>query len=306
MNSKNLSKSSLTPSMTSHNPCSCTARVIFFLGIFCFLASCSKSGENAGSEKGKSKVVAKVFDKEVFASEIQDITGSAHKAEDSLKLVTRFLDQVALEKGLLQKAIGSGLVDMSDIEAKTSEFRNTLINLRFAREYVKKNLDSVVTHEQLKEYYEKHKTTFILEHDIIQAYYLALPLHTPKQEKLKEMMASDKPHDYQELKSQALRYANVFALDSKSWMKVPSIFMEKASALAAASKTRQIISLEKDEQLYLIRVFDYKFAKQQSPLAFEEENTRHVLLNKRKIELLHHLNEEVLDQAKKDNKIEIY
>jgi hypothetical protein len=306
MNSKNLSKSRVLRTAAHVNPCFTQARVIFFLGALFLWMSCSKPNENSGPDKSKSKVVAKIYDREVLESEIEEITSLAKRKEDSVRIVQLYLDKIALEKALLQRSIGSGLVDMTDIEAKTNEFRNSLINLRFEREYTKKNLDTTFIKTQLKDYFEKNRASFVLNHDIFLAYYIAMPANTPKIEKMKELMRSDKPNDFEELKNQCLRYANLFSLDNKHWLRVPLTFTHEASLLAKAIKTKQIVSIEKEDQLYLVRVFDYKFTNQPSPFLYVENDIQTIILNKRKMELLRKLNEQVLDEAKKSNKIEIY
>ncbi len=306
MNSRNLSKNNFFVSRALINPCLYKARVIFFLGGTFLAGSCSKSADGIEVGKGAPKVIAKVYDREVFASEIEDVTRGARTREDSIRLASLYLDRVALEKALLQKSIGSGLVDMTDIEAKTSEFRNNLINLRFEREYVKKNLDTVITENQMRDYFEKNKSSFVLSHDILLAYYVVIPSNTPKIGKLKDAMASDKPNDFEELKSQCLRYASTFSLDNKHWTQVPTYFLREAKVLADAARTKQVVTMEKEDKLHLIRVFDYKFAKQPSPFLYVETDIREILLNKRKMELLSKLNEQVLAEAKQNNKIEIY
>lgn len=289
-----------------NNPCLYQARVILFCGVLFLGAGCSKPTDKVEADGEKKKVVAKLFDKEVYASDIHDVMSAAKGRKDSAQYVRSYLDKIALEKALLHKALGSGLVDMSDIEAKTSEFRNTLINLRYEKEYVKKNLDTILTKQQLKEYYERNKVSFVLNHEILRAYYVVVPASVPRLEKLKEIMASDKPHDFEELKSLCLRYASTFSIDHSLWITVPPALKGNGAALHSAAGSKHILSVEKEDYLYLVRVFDYKFANQQSPVEYVEENIKQILLNKRKIELLGKLSVEALDDARQNNKIEIY
>lgn len=288
------------------NPCFHRARVILFCGVALFFASCSKPADRVEADSEKKKVVAKLFDKEVYASDIHDVLGAAKGRKDSSQFVRTYLDKIALEKALLHKALGSGLVDMSDIEAKTNEFRNTLINLRYEKEYIKKNLDTVLTKQQLKEYYERNKISFVLNHEIFRGYYVVVPATVPRLEKLKEIMSSDKPHDFEELKSLCLRYASTFSIDPNLWMALPPALKGNGTNLHGAAGSKHILSFEKEDYLYLVRVFDYKFANQQSPVEYVEENIKQILLNKRKIELLGKLSVEALDEARQNNKIEIY
>ena len=288
------------------NPCFNRARVILFCGVPLFFASCAKPSDRVESDAEKKKVVAKLFDKDVYASDIHDIIGAAKGRKDSAQYVRSYLDKIALEKALLHNALGSGLVDMSDIEAKTNEFRNTLINLRYEKEYVKRNLDTVLSKQQLKEYYDRNKVSFVLNHEILKGYYVVVPATVPRLEKLKEIMASDKPHDFEELKSLCLRYASTFSIDPNLWITLPPSLKGNGTSLHSSAGSKHILSFEKEDYLCLVRVIDYKFANQQSPVEYVEENIKQILLNKRKIELLGKLSVEALEDARQNNKIEIY
>jgi hypothetical protein len=58
--------------------------------------------------------------------------------------------------------------------------------------------------------------------------------------------------------------------------------------------------------IYLVRINDYKTADSISPLEFEKEKIRNIILNGRKIDLIEKKRQEFIDQAFKDDKAKIY
>jgi hypothetical protein len=65
---------------------------------------------------------------------------------------------------------------------------------------------------------------------------------------------------------------------------------------------------EADDSLfiYLVRINDYKTADSISPLEFEKDKIRNIILNARKIELIEKKRQEFIDQAFKDDIAKIY
>jgi hypothetical protein len=57
---------------------------------------------------------------------------------------------------------------------------------------------------------------------------------------------------------------------------------------------------------YLVRINDYKTADSISPLEFEKEKIRNIILNGRKIDLIEKKRQEFIDQAFKDDKAKIF
>jgi hypothetical protein len=277
------------------------ARLICFLGLG-LLAACSKTEKQ--DSKQISKTIARVFDREVSDSEINDLVQSVKNKQDSVRIVQAYLDKLTIEEAVLQQA--SSTVDMAEVDAKTRDFRNSLINIRFQQAYIEQHLDTTVTQQQLDDYFAQHGSSFLLRQDIYRGYYVTVTNDIPKIQKLKELLLSNREADFEELKSYCLRYSTQFSLDKTHWSGIPPFFHQDKKALANASHSKQLVILEKDEQIHLIRVFDYKFAQQPSPASFAEANIKQIVLNKRKMELLAKLNEQLLEDAKKSNKIKTY
>jgi len=58
--------------------------------------------------------------------------------------------------------------------------------------------------------------------------------------------------------------------------------------------------------IYLVRINDFKTADSISPIEFEKDKIRNIILNARKIDLIEKKRQEFIDQAFKDDKAKIY
>jgi hypothetical protein len=280
-----------------------SALIVCFSALF--LLGCSKSSENVDNPTEKGKAIGKVMGKEIYSSEIEPYTRS-----DSANAVQKYFDKVALEQALVKRAEESKKVDMDALEEKVNQFKNSLIILRYQQHYLKEKLDTNVSLEEIKKYYEQNINSYLLDKDVFQGYYIKIPTNAPRIKRITELLASDKQSDHDELQSACLRYASFFSLESKPWQPLPIIFKTQMTYMAPYLNhmitSKQIVSVEKDDNLHLVRFFGFKFAQQPSPLPYVELEIKQVLLNKRKQQLLSQLNEELMRQVKADHVIEIY
>jgi hypothetical protein len=282
-------------------PCTdCTRLVLFFVS-FTFFFSCSNKDQEQKAERQQGIKIAKAFDRDIYSSEIGQFS-----KKDSVQLTEMYINKIGQEEALLKKAIESGLVDMDEVEEKTSRFRNTLISIRYEKELIKQKLDTNISEEEIKNYYDQNLHSLLLENDIFSGYFIKIHTNTPKIGHLKELMKSNKPQDWQEMRSYCLRYASLFSIDQTQWNLIPKQFNISQHSARQSIQNKEVLSVEKEENMYLVRLFDYKFAKQPSPLSFSKEKIKHILLNKKKMQLLGQNREQLLNEAKSNKYIEIY
>ena len=66
------------------------------------------------------------------------------------------------------------------------------------------------------------------------------------------------------------------------------------------------IELKEDPYIYFVNFSDFKIKEGISPLSFEKENIRQIIINKRKLNIIRHMREEVFQTALENNDFEIY
>ncbi len=69
---------------------------------------------------------------------------------------------------------------------------------------------------------------------------------------------------------------------------------------------KKSLEFEKDNNLYLLTVTDYQLSGSRSPLSFEREKIRSMIINRRKMELLEKMRQDLYSKALQDNEIKTY
>jgi hypothetical protein len=68
-------------------------------------------------------------------------------------------------------------------------------------------------------------------------------------------------------------------------------------------KTQSLFEIEKEGNLLLLRVFDFRLRGANAPIELEKQKVQNLILNKRKAELIKRMREDALKEAYAKNKV---
>ena len=103
--------------------------------------------------------------------------------------------------------------------------------------------------------------------------------------------------------------AEEYFLDNETWVLFNNLTKNipiKTYNQELFLKNNRFIEITDVPYHYLINFIDFKIKESISPLSIEKENIRRIILNKRKMELIKNMENEIFDYALKNNKFEIY
>ncbi|HOS48778.1 MAG TPA: hypothetical protein PLG57_09090, partial [Bacteroidia bacterium] len=71
-------------------------------------------------------------------------------------------------------------------------------------------------------------------------------------------------------------------------------------------KNNRYIEIPDSNAVYFVNIKGFKIKESQSPLSFEKENIRNLIINKRKLDLINEMQKAAYENALKDNEVEIW
>jgi hypothetical protein len=272
---------------------------IVFL-IFSVLSSCNYLKDQT-KESGEDFVIARVKDnvlsKPDLPHNLQNIKGT-----DSA-LLSIYRDKWIKKQLLLQVAQENAETD-PEIERMVADYRNALIVGKFREQYIDKHLDSIVTMEEVRAFYEADSTAFIVAGDLINATFIKVPSGVPELKKVKELINNN---DTLALQSFAIRFAKTFFINE--WVELHEIFREPAFQFTEKKenvKAGSYIEKTDAEYNYFLKVNSVVKAGEKYPLESRKEMIENLILNKRKLKLVNSLEQKLYFEAKKQGEIEIF
>ncbi len=266
-------------------------------------AACSSEGKPSTADR----LLVKVHNKTLYLSELDGMFPERATAEDSSAIIHAFAQRWIRDALVLHEAERNIPSDLN-IDKLVRDYRASLLRNNYEKALLEELLDSVVTPEQLAEFYENNKEKYQLETPILRCYLIKVPTQAPQAEELRRWWNSSKRDDFEKMVNYCNNYAEAHLLDDKAWYKLFDI----ASSLPAGTISPDNVGAKRDfyqrdgDYHYYLRVFEVKKQQDIAPLAYIEEQARKVILRSRRQELLRDKIEAMYDLELRRFKIQTY
>jgi len=279
-------------------------RYSFFL-FFLMVCSC-----NYFKPEKKAQSIARVGKSYLYKSDIATLVPAGTTKEDSLLLVRDFINRWASQK-LLIEAAERNLSDAkkSEYNKLIKQYKIDLYTKAYIEEVVKRTVDTVITQEELKKYYEENKENFRTNGTLVRLRYINLSKNNPRFETIRSKFFDYSKKDKKFWETYALQ-CNSFAMNDSVWVdmsqvytKLPFITPDNRDELVIVGKRIEKIV---NNNVYLVKITNVIDKNQISPFEFSKPTLKEVLLNKRKLELIKKFEKDITNDAIKNNDYEIY
>lgn len=270
---------------------------IVFFAVITFV-SC-----NFFSPEEEKTAVARVGNAFLYQEDLSNF--SFISEEDSINKVKSYIDSWIKEQLLLQKALDNLNQEQSNFEEQLKNYKNSLLIYAFENQIVKQKLDTSISTRECLNYYNNNRQNFKLNETIVKCIFIQFLSSAPKQDSLNTWIKSA---DYSD---KLLQYCTQFAsnchLDTSKWI--------------SANKVKELVAFPLDDkelfttgekkigdslQTIVLKVYNVKRKDDIAPLKYVEEKIESIILNKRKIQLIAKVKEEIMEEATLKEKYEIY
>ena len=275
--------------------------------VLLFVFSCKTEKETDASINQKPLV--RVYEKNLYASDIAEILPKNSTPKDSSIFVKSYIQQWITNELILHQAESNLSDDEKNIQKEIDEYRKNLLVYRYETELVRQKLDTAVSAQEIESYYNSHAQNFMLKENIVKVSYVKINKKTPNADKVKKWYVSKEMKDQDNLRKYCIQYADNFFLDDNTWLLLDDVMKEiplRDYNPELFLKTSRQIELGDSIFNYYLNIKDFKIKNNPSPLSFEKENIRQIILNKRKLSLIEQMKQSVYSQAKENNNFEIY
>ncbi|NJM25742.1 MAG: peptidyl-prolyl cis-trans isomerase [Bacteroidia bacterium] len=184
------------------------------------VAGCEQLGLGGKSTDPEEtrEVVARVHDTYLYRDELAGIVSTGVTKEDSTARIEGYVNSWIRKQLLIQEAKRKININEAEVERKILDYRYSLIAYEYQTYIVKQQLDTIVSADEIREYYTGNIDNFILKQNIVRATFIKVPKTAPKTNKIKEMMFTRKEKDEKELKSYCLSFSAAYHISDSSWM----------------------------------------------------------------------------------------
>ena len=259
--------------------------------------------------KSDRVLVAECYGNKLYVEDLAGVVPAESTRLDSLSRVNAFIDSWIRRQLLIHQAEKNLSPEQLDFSKQLQDYRNSLIIYAYETQMIEQYLDTVVSEEELVQYYEENKQNFQLRSTMVKTAYVVLDSESKHKKEFQQLMSNRDTLMLPKLDALASHYAVSSFLDVDTWVlfddllnQVPIEVYNTESFL----KKNKFVSFEKENLVYMIRFEDYLLEESVSPIEIERENIRNIILLIRQKNLLSQMNSGLYEKAQKEHVFEIY
>ncbi len=259
------------------------------------------------ADQERGALLARVGNRSLYMSDLEGMIPTETSAEDSALIINAFVEHWAREAVILNKAEQS-IPKYLDIDKLVEDYRASLLRSNFERMLIEKELDTLVTREQLENYYQGNKEKYLLKTDLLRAYLVQLPAEAPQRKEQFEQWWKNPEENYDAILAYCEEYAPQFFLNDSSWYspeELKSRWPDK-NVSATTFVNKKHLHTSKDHLHYYYQRLEVVRKGQPAPLNHLANQLKELILHRRKKALLKKLTDEMYEQAQRDREVKIF
>ena len=230
--------------------------------------------------------------------------------DDSLRKFSNFIESWAKEKVLYDLSLVNlsqskknqidQLVDNYKIDLYINSYKDLIVNTR---------IDSIVTDAQIDSFYNLNNKSFKLNENLVKYRYVKVPNDNINLNRIRSNFIRTSNEDRQFLDSLNFQFADL-KLNDSIWFTerdlISSIeFINQQNKFRYLIKNR-LFTIEDFQYVNFFIVKDILKSGNIPPISYLYERIKSTIINQRKLNLLQNLNKEILNDALKSKRYEIY
>ena len=257
----------------------------------------------------ESNAVARVGENYLYVSDLQDQIGPRNNG-DSLLIANRLIDDWAEQLLYLNKAeINLSSTEKKRLDKLVMTYRNDLYVKTYKDKAIQSQLDSVVGQDEIQDYFEQNKANFRTNKDLLRGRYVRV---RNENYNLRTIRRSLKRFDYSDkifLDSIALQFTT-YSMNDSIWVQA-SQFFNRLPSISENDynkflKNNTFFELQDSLEVYLVAIEEVVLRNYLAPLEYVTPTLKQILINKRKLELMHQFDREIIEEGFRQNTYELY
>jgi hypothetical protein len=272
--------------------------------LFLTFSACQKKNNTTDASE---RVIARVYDKYLYATDIRNLVPKGVSKNDSLTIIRSYVENWIQQQSVLKRAEDNLDEERKNVDKKLEEYRNSLITYIYESELIKQKIDTSISNDDIEKYYNENQNNFQLKNNILQVLYFKLPKTAPKLPKVKGWFRSTNAKDRKQLEEYCYQFATDYYFNDEEWLlfddllkKIPIKTYDQEQYL----RNNRFIEIPDSTHIFFVNIKGFKIKESLSPLNFERENIWNLIINNRKLKLIREMEKDAYQDALQKKEIE--
>lgn len=280
-------------------------RILFLILIIILVAGCRNK-----KEIPDRIIVAKAGEVLLYLDQIpKTILQNAHN-EDSAAYIQNYINKWAKRELMLKRAQENLSSEIrTEIDNQVQEARSNLTIYQYQRQMMIEKMDTVVSDNEMENYYFENQQSFTLNSNIVKALYIKIPVESPEINRIKTLARSELQADMQQLETYCFQFAEKFDDFNEEWISMDRLVAELPNDLGNEEqflRRSNFYETADSSYIYLISIRDFRLRSLVAPFEYVTDDIKNIILNARRYEFIQALENGIYNDALKENMLKIY
>ncbi len=261
-----------------------------------------------GCDSGRV-VVAEVGGKVLYDTDIPSIFPEGTSYEDSLSLLKTYTNSWVRKQLILSEAETNLKDNEKDVASQLEDYRASLLIYRYEQDYVNRNMDTLVTQEEIQTFYEENKENLKLSNPLAKAIFIKVVTSSSSLKEIQALYRSKDEDNIRELAELCLQVAEKYDSFNDQWVDfsvITKLLPQSSSAYESIVQKQKYIEDTDDKYTYLVGIKEYIPRGGYAPIDYEYKVIRSIILNTRRQKLLSELEQRIYDNAVQKEQVVVH
>ena len=276
-------------------------RLIITTFLCLFLESCSNFSNN-----DSNNLVARAGENFLYEDDLPNYVSS----DDSLIKISNFIETWAKEKVLYDLSIiNLSQLKRAEIDELVNNYRVDLYINSYKDLIVNSRIDSIVTNEQIDSFYSMNSNNLKLNENLVKYRYVKVPDDNLNINRIRRYILRMNEQDRYFLDSLNFQFADL-KLDDSIWFTERDV-IASINFINQSNKSKYLIkdrlfTIDESNYINFFIVDDMLKSGNIPPKSYLYDRIKATIINQRKLDILKSINKEILNDALKSRKYEVY
>jgi len=250
--------------------------------------------------RSKDEVVAEVNGKKLYVSEVRSLVPPGTQPADSVEMLKQYVNRWALKHLLLKKAEDELSKEEIDVEQEIEDYRSSLLMYRFEKNFIDQRLDTTISEQECRDYYEKNAPHFILSSPVVKARFAKISNSSPNLESLRIGYKAQSIEDIEEFERLCYSSAEKYGNFNNQWVDLSMVAREvpyDTQTLEKGMSSGNSVEIKDSVYTYLVYFNDKFPSGSTAPFEYYLPEIKETILSKRKQQLVADLEKNLLRDA---------
>ena len=275
-------------------------KLLLYIVVTLFFASC-QFFDIGKKDVSKEQPIASVYNMHLYAKDLQNLIPNNLSKQDSVLIVKNLINNWATQQ-LLKKKAEENLTqkNTNKYNKLVQDYKQSLLVNGYKERLVKQQLDTIISDDEIADYYTRNNKNFKLNEELIKIKYLHFGKEILEPKKIIKLFKSENYDDLITLENQELNFKAINLNDS-TWIKVEDVLLKipkfRENPKEILLKKTKFIQKEDSLGLYLVAVKNVLKRNDIAPINYIRPTIKQMILHKRKLELIRDIEKTLLNDA---------